>query len=175
MDRQSWAKYIEVSSNVAVLVVAMALLGTIVATRWWPGSGNAKLENGLQKGQVLAQLPSIDYRTTRQTLVTVVSTKCNYCTESLPFYRKLLEKQQAAQPATRVVAVFPNPKTEVEQYKHQNQLNLESVPALNYSTLGVTATPTLILVDSTGRVVNFWIGKLSEAEEQEVIEAVQPR
>jgi hypothetical protein len=175
MDRQSWARYIEVSSNIAVLVVAMALLGAIVSTRWWLRPGNAKFENGLQKGQVLAQLPSIDYGATHQTLIAVLSTKCNYCTESLPLYRRLLEKPQTAQQATRIVAVFPNPQTEVDRYKQQNQLNLESLPAVNNSTLGVTGTPTLILVDSTGRIVDFWVGKLSEAEEQQVIEAVQPR
>jgi hypothetical protein len=174
MDRKSWARYIEVSSNIAVLVVAMALLGAIVSTRWWQRSGDVKFENGLQKGHAFAQLPSIDYGATRQTLIAVLSTKCNYCTESLPFYRRLLEKQQRAQQATRIVAVFPNPQTEVDQYKQQNQLNLESLPAVNSSTLGVTGTPTLILVDSAGRVVDFWIGKLSEAEQQQVIDAVLP-
>ena len=174
MDHKSWARYIEVSSNIAVLVVAIALLGAIISTRWWPRPGNAKYENGLQKGQVLA-LSSIDYRTTRKTLVAVLSTKCNYCNESLPFYRRLLEMQQTAQQATRIVAVFPNPQTEVNRYKQQNQLNLESLPAVNYSTLGVTGTPTLVLVDSTGRIVDFWVGKLSEVEQQEVIEAVESR
>jgi hypothetical protein len=52
---------------------------------------------------------------------------------------------------------------------------LESLPAVNYSTLGVTGTPTLVLVDSTGRIVDFWVGKLSEVEQQEVIEAVESR
>lgn len=33
MERQRWAEYIEVSSNVAVLVVAMALLGALGPTQ----------------------------------------------------------------------------------------------------------------------------------------------
>lgn len=174
MDRKSWASYIEVSSNIAVLVVAMALLGAIVSTRWWPSPDNVKLNNGLQKGQVVAQLPSIDFAASRQTLIAVLSTKCHYCTESLPFYRRLLEEQQRAQQATRIVAVFPNPQTEVDQYKQQNQLTLEALSAVNSSTLGVTGTPTLILIDSAGHVVDFWVGKLSQAEEQQIIEAVRP-
>jgi hypothetical protein len=72
MDRKRWPRYIEVSSNIAVLVVAVALLGAIVSTRWWPSPGNAKFENGLQKEQAFA-LPSIDYRTARRTLVAVLS------------------------------------------------------------------------------------------------------
>jgi hypothetical protein len=175
MMRERWAKYIEVSSNLAILVVAMALLGAIVSARWWPRPGNAKFEDGLQKGQVLARLPSIDYGATPQTVLLVVSTKCSYCKESLPFYKRLIGEQQGTGQRTRVVAVFPNPKSEVERYKEQNQLNVESVPALNYSPLNVTGTPTLILVDATGHVLDFWVGKLSNEEEQQVIEAVRPK
>jgi hypothetical protein len=95
MERERWTRYIEVSSNVATLVVAMALLGAIVSTHWWPRQ-EAKFENGLQKGKVLAPLPSIDYSAAPQTLVSVLSTKCIYCTESLPFYKRLLAEQQTA-------------------------------------------------------------------------------
>src|SRR5438045_9062770 len=86
MKRERWTRYLEVSSNVAVLIVAMALLGAIVSDRWWPRPGNAKFEDGIQIGQVFGRLPSIDYGAAQRTLVLVLSTKCNYCQESLPFY-----------------------------------------------------------------------------------------
>lgn len=171
MKREQWTKYLEVTSSVAVLVVAMALLGAIVSARW-AGPEKAKFEDGLQRGQVLGRLPSVDYGAVPQTLVLVLSTKCNYCQESLPFYKRLLGEQQRAGQRTRMVALFPNPTTEVEQYKQQNQFHIDSVPELNYSTLNVTGTPTLILVDSTGSVLDFWVGMLSKDDEQQLIEAV---
>lgn len=172
MDRERWTKYLEVSSNVAVLVVATALLGAIVSTYWWPQPQHVKFEKGLQKGQVFGRLPSIDYNAAPQTLVSVLSTKCNYCKESLPFYKRLFGEQQTVGHVTRMVAVFPDPKSEVEQYKDQNQLSVESLSAMNYGTINVTGTPTLILLGSTGRVLDFWVGKLSKEEEQHVLEAV---
>jgi len=174
MEREQWTKYLEVSSNVAVLVVAMALLGAIVSTRW-ASQRKATFEDGLQKGQVFGRLPSLDYGAAQQTLVLVLSTKCNYCQESQPFYKRLLEAQQLSGQRTRIVAVFPNPKSEVEQYKQENQLNVESVPALNYGVLNVAGTPTLIMVDSTGRVLDLWVGMLSKGEEQQVINALGPK
>jgi len=171
MERGRWTKYVEVSSNVAVLVLAVALLGAIVSARFARPRKPA-FESGLQRGQVLARLESIDYLTAPQTMLLVLSTKCSYCEQSLPFYQRLLGEQQTVGQHTRIVAVFPNPKTEVEQYKEQNQLHVESVPELNYSILNVTGTPTLILVDSTGHVLDFWVGKLSKEDEQQVIEAV---
>ena len=172
MERERWTKYVEVSSNVAVLVVAMVLLGTVISTRWWPRPLNPKFEEGLQKGQALAPLPSTDYSAAPQTLILVLSSKCNYCTESLPFYNRLVEEHQRAGKVTQIIAVFPNPRDEVDRYIGQNQLAVKSIPALNYSSLNVTGTPTLILVDSTGRVADFWVGKLSREDEQQVTEAL---
>ena len=51
MQRQLWPKYIEVSSNIAVLVVAMALLGAIVSTRWFPRSDTTKLDLDYKKSK----------------------------------------------------------------------------------------------------------------------------
>jgi hypothetical protein len=113
MERDRLTKYIEVSSNVAVLVVAMALLGAIISTSWLGRTGKAKFEDGLRKGQVLAHLPSIDYDAKPQTLVLVQSTTCNYCKESLPFYQRLLAEQQSAGQQTQLVAVFPNPRNSI--------------------------------------------------------------
>ena len=51
MEREQWTKYLEVSTNVAVLVVAIVLLGAFVSTRWWPQTGNRKFDSGLQRDQ----------------------------------------------------------------------------------------------------------------------------
>lgn len=71
-----------------------------------------------------------------------------------------------------MVAVFPNSKVEVEQYEQQHQLQIEAVPASTFAALNVEGTPTLILVDASGRVLDFWIGKLSKDEEQQLIARV---
>jgi thioredoxin-related protein len=171
---QRWTKYLEMTTNVAVLLVAVALLGAIVSTRF-ARRGQPRFENGLQRGQVLTRLPSIDYLAAPQTMLLVLSTKCSYCEQSLPFYKRLVEEQRKAGRRTRIVAVFPNTETEVEQYNRHNQLDVESVAAVNSGTLNVTGTPTLILVDSVGKVRDFWVGMLSKDDEQQVINAVIAR
>jgi hypothetical protein len=71
-----------------------------------------------------------------------------------------------------MIAVFPNSKTDVEQYVRQNDLQIEAVPESTLGELNVAATPTVILVDASGRVLDFWIGKLSPNEEQQLIAKV---
>ena len=171
MERERWTKYLEVSSNVAVIIVAVVLLGAIVSARLGR-PGKIEFESGLQRGQMLARLPSVDYGAASQTLVLALSTKCSYCQQSLPFYKRIAGELQNGRQRTQIVAVFPNANIDVEKYKQENQLNMECVTVLNHDGLKVTGTPTLILVDSNGRVLDFWVGMLSKDEERQAIEAV---
>ncbi|HEU4712052.1 MAG TPA: hypothetical protein VFS76_10835 [Pyrinomonadaceae bacterium] len=174
MKRENWAKYLEVATNVAVLLVAVALLGTLVATKLG-STPKPSFERGLQKGDVMPNLPSISYEATPRTLVMVLSTTCNYCTESLPFYKRVIEEQYKVHKQLSVVAVFPNSKTEVNDYVQRNRLEIKTVAEVLPGDLAVGGTPTLILVDAAGRVKEAWLGKLSPADEAEVIRALEAK
>jgi len=172
MEQGRWTKYLEISSNVAVLVVAVMLLAMLVSARFGQ-PGKQTFAKGLEKGQVLAPLPSLKYSAAPQTVLLALSTTCSYCKESLPFYRRLIQEQFKAGSRTPIVAVFPNSETDVEKYKQQNQLNIQSVAAVDSSIVKVAGTPTLILIDADGRVRDFWVGLLSSDEEQQVLSALQ--
>lgn len=49
--------------------------------------------------------------------------------------------------------------------------SLKSVPhaaGVSLASMNVTGTPTLLLVDATGKVKKEWVGQLSQIEEREV-------
>ena len=101
-----------------------------------------------------------------------MNTRCGYCNESIPFYKQLVEAQQSSDQNVRLVAVLPNSEVEVKQYMQQQQLNISTVPKVNLQTLKVAGTPTIILVDNGGRVLDFWVGKLPQDSEQQVIKII---
>ncbi len=49
---------------------------------------------------------------------------------------------------------------------------MDILAAIDLNGLKVSATPTLILVDSTGKVLDFWVGKLSEENQQGVMKSI---
>jgi thioredoxin-related protein len=100
-----------------------------------------------------------------------MNTGCRFCTDSIPFYNQM-KAQQSILKGTRIVAIFPNSKDEVEKYARQRQLNIASVAEVDFQPLGIPATPSLILVDGNGKVLDFWIGKLSKEDEQQAINAI---
>ena len=172
MRRDSWAKYLEISTNLAVLIVAVALFAVLISARFAlprPPS----FERGIRKGDAMPSLLSVDYRASARTLLLSLSTECGYCQESLPFYRRLIDEQRKDGKNLAVVALFRDSETDVNEYKRRNHLEIRSVTNVDPSTFRVTGTPTLILVDAEGTVSDVWVGRLWAVDEQRVITALQ--
>jgi thioredoxin-related protein len=168
MEQAKWKHHLEVATNVAVLLAAMLLISTFV-WNYLARTQKPKLQAGFQKGQSLTRLPAINYSSSPQTLLIAISTTCHYCKESLPFYKQLADAQQQRGRATHIVALFPNSENDVQQYVQQNQLNLETIAGANFKALNISSTPTMLLVDKDGKILDFWVGKLSKNDEQQVI------
>jgi hypothetical protein len=43
---------------------------------------------------------------------------------------------------------------------------------MDFSTIKVPGTPTLLLVDNNGKVLNVWVGKQDEKGEKEILEVL---
>src|SRR5438876_3401270 len=107
MDRQALKRTLEVSTNVAVLLVAIALL-SLLAIFVFVRPRTPELLPGLERGRVLTNLSNIDFHGSDQTLLIALSTTCPYCRESLPLYRQILKGKHDARKTLTVVALFPN-------------------------------------------------------------------
>ncbi|HEU4833052.1 MAG TPA: hypothetical protein VFS90_01505 [Pyrinomonadaceae bacterium] len=172
MRRDSWAKYLEISTNIAVLVVAVVLLAAFISARFGQPRPPA-FQRGIGKGDAMPSLPSVDYRAAPRTLLLALSAECGYCQDSLPFYRRLIDKQRKDGKNLAVVALFPDSETVVNEYKQRNSLEIRSVASVDPTTFRVTGTPTVILVDAQGNVSDVWVGRLSAVDEQQVMTALQ--
>ena len=171
MNQTKLKSYLEVATNVAVLLVALAVLSTF-AWNYFGRSPTPQLQAGFQKGQTFAQVPGVNYDNSPQTLLIAMSIRCHYCTESLPFYKQLAEAQRTSGRETHVVAIFPNSVAEVRQYVQQNNLDLETIAGLDFGALNISGTPTAVLIDESGKIRDFWLGKPPQDKEQQIMKAV---
>lgn len=171
MERRKFKHTLEIVTNIAVLAVAILIIWTFIGS-YFTRRSLPPLQSGLQKGMPFTQLPGISYSDSPQTLIVAMNTQCHYCKESIPFYRRLAEQQAHGNKATRIVAVFPNSQEEVDQYLKENQLNLATVTAVDLSKLSLSGTPTMILVDSDGKIRDFWAGRLPDETEKQIVNAL---
>lgn len=101
-----------------------------------------------------------DWTRSNKTLLLVLSEACRFCDESAPFYRHLTNQFSDRQ-KLQFVAIFPQPLESASKHLSNLGVPIAEVRQVTPSSLGVTGTPTLILVDSAGKVIDSWVGKLS--------------
>jgi hypothetical protein len=167
MEQDKVKSYLETATTMAVLLIALIILGTF-GWSFFAGGANSLPQAGLRKGEQFARLPGSDYSGASQTLIIALNTKCGYCGESVPFYNHVAAAQRAGEASPQVVAVFSNTSDEVERFIQEKQLKAKTIAGVNLGSLNVLSTPTMILVDKDGKVIDFWIGKLSTDGEQQV-------
>lgn len=175
MNKAAARNHLEVLTNVAVLLVAVCLLA-VLALNYLGGQKPApRIVEGLQKGQQLPTIPGVDYPDATSTLLIAMSTKCDYCTQSIPFYNQLADLKNNGKISLRAVALFPNSNGEVQRYARQYQLKIDHKSSIDFGQLRLAGTPTMILVDQNGRVVNFWVGALKPEAQQQFLNSLETR
>src|SRR6185295_14573780 len=137
------------STSIAVLLVAIAALSIFAITVFVKPEPSV-FTPGLERGKPFGQIANVNYRDSEQTLLIALNTNCSYCRESLPLYRTLSQAQPPGSKSLRIVALFPNKAHEVAQYVKENQLIFDTIAEVDFDSLHVAGTPTMILVSESG-------------------------
>lgn len=161
-------KRAETFINVAIVVVAVLLGGVLLKRYFFPGDAVASHNETppIVAGTKIS-LSGVDWGKNGKTLLVVVSSGCHFCSESAPFYRRLLHEVAGGQ--VRLVAVLPQQIDEAKAYLTSLNVPIDEIRQAPLSSLGVSGTPTLILVNNTGVVTESWLGKLPPDKEYEVV------
>lgn len=162
-------KKIQTISNVAIIIVALMFGGVLVKSYLLPASQQpAAVENEDVKVGTKLSLPDVDWSKSDKNLVLVLSTSCHFCSESTPFYQKLAQMKTGRGNDARLIAVMPQTVSEAQAYLSEHHISVDEVRQANLDTVNVRGTPTLVLVDRNGTVVDSWKGKLPPEKETEV-------
>ncbi len=149
--------------------VSLGLLIYIALILVKPRVGNPARSVALRPGQAVP-ISGIDWGKSHHTLVLALQTGCHFCAESAPFYKALLKDREAG--GWQAVAVLPQPVQRSITYMQAEGYSVPQVRQINLSTIGVSGTPTLLLVNDKGRLEKKWIGELGPTGENEVAAAL---
>ena len=158
---------LEILSNIAVTVAAVVVCAVLIRGQMQPDGPPA--HESLQGKSV--DIETITATPAERNVVLAISQTCHFCQKEMPFYRNLGEL--AARTQAHVYAVFPPGEKESEKYLGGQSVRTDGVVSQKLADLGVWGTPTLLLVDAKGKIERAWVGALSEAQEEEVLQAIQ--
>ena len=156
-------------ANVAFVVVALVLTSLIVHKYFFGATPRRPPERSiptLVKGSQVA-LAEEPWTETRSTLLLVLKKDCRFCSDSADLYRRLVPITQ--QKNIRVIAVLPSPTNESREYLKGLGVDSIDIRQASLESLNVRGTPTIILANERGEVVDSWIGRLNSEQETRLI------
>jgi hypothetical protein len=112
------------------------------------------------------RLPGVGWHKNYRTLVLALSTQCGLCSESAPSLRRLADE---ARKNAKIVAVFPQPVLDAEQYLAAEGVRVDEVKEAGLSDIGARGTPTILLVNERAVVTNIWEGRIDAREQAQVL------
>jgi hypothetical protein len=112
---------------------------------------------------------AVDFTKATGTVVLFLRSTCHYCTESMPFYRRLVEAAHAKGSKVKLAAVSFEAVSVTRKYLEQHQVGIDDVHTLSTGSTRLNGTPTLLLLDRRGIVQMTMIGKLPPDREDAVL------
>ncbi len=164
-------KLVEIGSNIAVILVAV-LLGYTLVNRYYsqPAQPPTAAESALKPG-IRLQIKDVDFSKSERNLILVLSPSCHFCAESMPFYRRLAALN-ADNRKLRMIGAFTQDVDRSSKYLEEHNVALDEVIQADTSETMIRGTPTLILTDKDGVVLDSWYGKLKPDRENEAMDRV---
>jgi hypothetical protein len=162
---------LEKTANIAVILAALVLIGFNLYDRFL--APRIRTATFAQKtiGKVLPLSASSAVGTTA-TIVLFVSKGCHFCSESMPFYRRLAALMPPGSHELSLLGAVPaerDGRKDAEAYFAQNGVVVNGIEQIPFQRIGLYATPTLALLDGSRRVVAVWTGRITGAQEEAVV------
>ena len=155
-------KKIEIAANIGIVIVAI-----LIVTVWITNFRKHAAEPvSIASGAKFA-ITDVNWRGNGKTIVFALATTCHFCTESAGFYRELVQYCNSHNIPT--MAVFPQTAKEGLSYLADKGIKVNDVRQASFSTIQISVTPTLLLIDENGTVKRVWVGKLSPDDEKKVL------
>ena len=163
--KSKFSKKLELVTNAAI-ILAVAVLGYFLFQKYFSAEGAPPVRPEIVRGTKIS-LAGINWAQNRRTLLLVLQKNCPGCSNSMPFYKTLVEKSKGKE--IQLVAVLPDSREEGIQYLKENGVEIREIRQVRRDELNeVSVTPTLILIDERGEVLISWTGKLPSEKEKEV-------
>lgn len=161
----------KIANGAVVLLCALAIAGVVTRhASKYQSAARQSITNGLKVGMTLPILSTAwRYDNVDSTLAIFLNDRCHACLASTADYRSIGEVAEANS-RVRVVGVVTHNAKEISD---RLQLSFPVVQVDNFRRFGVNGTPTAILVDRTGNVKDFWVGKFTSTTRKAVQDLVR--
>ena len=145
---------IEVTTNLLIIAVVLLIGGSYIKARL------SHRQPGLSVGERIVAPPGYDWHKYGQTLVVAVRNGCVYCEHNYPLYRQLDRLEHENHLKAHMLMVMPDDAQTGAALLAANGISSQNIPGTLLNRMKVYGTPTLLLVDANGQLLQSWVGEL---------------
>jgi hypothetical protein len=160
-------------ANIAIIIVCAIAAFILIRNHFFNPNRAANIPE-IEAGEKYAALGQVVPAGTDRALVVAVSPTCHFCAESMPFYKRLLDERNQKGSNVKVIAAVPRKEAVAEEQQKMAAagVNPDGVVVLDFESVKLRGTPTILLVDNQGEVQDVWIGKQTTSGEKEILKAL---
>lgn len=155
---------LDMAANLLLIVVSITVVGLFIQ-HYVSRQRSVSTNQGPTVGERVA-IEDVKFSGSKRSVLIVMQQGCQYCEKSVEFYQRLVQNKGAD---VNVIAVFPKLTPQTHDYLVKLGMPDVELRQTRFESINVVGTPTIIVLDDSGRVTNTWKGKLSPEKEDEVI------
>jgi hypothetical protein len=159
----------EAISNALTIITCLAVCG-VVLPRY---ISKPRVEpSHLPSGSAAPPISSLSYTAVQRTVVIAVSSTCEFCGDSAPYFREIADIADSRTDLQVVVAGVEAPDR-LAEYVRQNHLGSVAIATVARGSPLVRFTPTVVVVDASATIRGSWLGRLDENKTREVLNTLR--
>lgn len=128
----------------------------------------------IEAGEKHAALGQVVPAGSERALVVALAPGCHFCDESMPFYKRLVDERNQKGSNVKVIAAVSQEEAKAPEQEKLTAAGVtpDGLVVLDFNTVKLRGTPTILLVDNQGEVHDVWVGKQPASGEEEILEAL---
>jgi thioredoxin-related protein len=162
----SFKNKVEIATNILIVLVVLLLGGHYLKAHLGHSSSS---DTELTIGNKLESPKGYNWREHDQTLVVAVHKGCVYCERSYPFYRQLESLEHDNHLKAHMLVVMPDDPLSGAALLAEQGITSQRIANIPLISIKVSGTPTLLLVDANGRLLQRWVGELDASNTEAVL------
>lgn len=160
-------------ANIAIIVVCIIAAAILIRNNFLqPQQQQGNRPPEAEVGEQFDTLRQVMPAGTQRAMVVALSPTCHFCNESMPFYKQLIDQRNQSGSPVKVIAAVPRDEAKAEEQQKFATAGVQpdSLVTLDFASIKVPGTPTILHVDNQGKVLDVWVGKLDESGEKAVLQ-----
>src|SRR5580704_6234114 len=138
---------LETVTHVCVIALCCLAGGLLIEQRFFSSAEPDAVPPSMVGREV--KLPGADWQAAPFSVLLQISSTCDYCNESMPFYKHLMEVRQSQPAKVPVIVVSRDAVDVMRKHLEDQQVIVDRVLHSRLESLGTaTLTPTIYIVDS---------------------------